>query len=67
MLRKQEKYFRVFITPDRTKFECQKHRKLVDEMKRRRQSGEKNLAIQNGAIVTLPAHSGPPSNSSQQS
>jgi len=69
MLRKQEQYSRVYVAPDRTKFERQKHRKLVDEMKHRRQNGEKNLAIRNGIIVTLPVRSNPTStkDSSQHS
>ena len=43
----------VYIAPDRTKMEREKHRKLVDELKRRRSSGEQNLVIRNGVIVSI--------------
>jgi len=42
----------VFIAPDRTKFEREKHRKLVSELRSRRSKGETNLVIRNGAITT---------------
>ena len=34
-----------------TKFQRDKHRKLVQELKQRRERGEKNLIILNGEIV----------------
>ena len=34
-----------------TKFQHEKHRKLVQELKQRREGGEKNLIIYNGEIV----------------
>ena len=43
----------VYIAPDRTKMEREKHRKLVDELKCRRSSGEQNLVIRNGVIVSI--------------
>jgi len=50
-LRKYEQFKNVFIVPDRTKFEREKHQKLVNELKQRRASGEQNLVIRNGNIV----------------
>ena len=44
-------YKKVYIAPDMTKLERAKHKKLVDELKRRRQQGELNLVIKNGIIV----------------
>ena len=69
MLRKQEQYSKVHIAPDRTKFEHQKHHKLVEEMKSRRQSDEKNLTIWNGSIVTITprSSSSSPNDTSQHS
>ena len=46
-----ENYKKVYIAPDMTKLERAKHKKLVDELKRRRQQGELNLVIKNGTIV----------------
>ena len=34
-----------------TKFQREKHKKLVQELKQRREDGEKNLIIHNGEIV----------------
>ena len=34
-----------------TKFQCEKHRKLVQELKQRREAGEKSLTIYNVEIV----------------
>ena len=34
-----------------TKFQRQKHKKLVQELKKRRERGERNLMILNGEIV----------------
>ena len=50
-LRFHDNYKKVFIAPDMTKFERAKHKKLVDELKQRRQQGETNLIIKNGSIV----------------
>jgi len=33
------------------RFQKTKHRKVVDELKRRKQQGEQNLIIKNGSIV----------------
>jgi len=35
----------VYFSPDRTKFEREKYRKLVDELKQRKENGETNLII----------------------
>jgi len=56
-LRKFEQHKNVYISPDRTKFKRQKHQKLVQELKRRRESGEQNLVICNNSIVTQSQHS----------
>ena len=37
-----------------TKFERNKHKKLVDELKERKRQGEENLIIRNGTIVKRP-------------
>ena len=34
------------------KFQREKHRKLVDELKQRRANGEKGLIISNGSLVS---------------
>ena len=60
----KDAYKNVFISPDRTKFEREKHKNLVSELKNRRLKGEKDLVIRNGAIVTKPAaRSNTPANS----
>ena len=41
----------VYFSPDSTKFERVKYKKLVDELKRRKANGETNLMILNNAIV----------------
>ena len=51
-LRNYEQCKNVYISPDRTKLEREKHHKLVTELKRRRSNGEQNLVIRNNAIVT---------------
>ena len=43
---------------DRTKFEREKHKKLVAELKERRTKGESGLIIRNGAIVARPPRPG---------
>ena len=50
-LRFHDTYKKVFIAPDMTSFERAKHKKLVEELKQRRQQGETNLIIKNGLIV----------------
>ena len=52
-LRKFDQYKNVYIAPDRTKLERQKHQKLVEDLKQRRSNGERNLVIRNGSIVVL--------------
>ena len=44
-------YRTVYFSPDRTKFESVKYRKLVDELKQRKQNGETNLIIRNNTII----------------
>ena len=50
-LRRYSQYKNVYISTDMTKFQREKHRKLVQELKQRREGGEKNLIILNGKIV----------------
>ena len=65
LLRQHDQYKRVFLAPDRTKFEREKHAKLVNELKERKTKGETNLIIRNGSIVSRPTH--PANNQSSQS
>ena len=54
-LRRFDQYNEVYIVADKTKYEREKHKKLVNELKSRRSKGEKNLIIRNGNIVaTVP-------------
>ena len=48
----QEKV-QVYIAPDRTKQEREDHKKLVDELKKRKSDGEEDITIQNGKIVHI--------------
>ena len=50
-LRRHSQYKNVYTSNDMTKFQCEKHRKLVQELKQRREGGEKNLIIYIGEIV----------------
>ena len=43
--RRYDQYNDVYIVADKTKYERDKHKKLVDELKLRRSKGEKNLVI----------------------
>ena len=45
---------KIFITPDRTKRQQEANRELVAELKRRKDSGEKDIFISNGKIVSQP-------------
>ena len=56
LLHHHNQYKRTFITPDRTKFECEKHMKLVSELKQRQSQGETGLIIRNGNIITKSSH-----------
>ena len=50
----------IFIVPDRTRKEQLEHKKLTEELKKRRQDGEQNIIIRNGKIVSrLPFRSNP--------
>ena len=51
-LRRYDQYNDVYIVADKTKYERDKHKKLVDELKLRRSKGERNLVIRNGSIIT---------------
>jgi len=50
-LRRHSQYNNIYVSADMTKFQRDKHRKLVQELKQRRGRGEKNLTILNGEIV----------------
>ena len=50
-LRQHDAYKTVYFSPDRTKFEREKYRKLVDELKQRKQNGETNVIIRNNTII----------------
>ena len=50
-LRLTAEYKRVFIATDMTKLERGKHKKIVEELKRRRSNGESGIFIRNGNIV----------------
>ena len=59
LIRRNDLYKNVFLAPDRTRFEREKHKKLVEELKERRSQGETNLTIRNGAIITRLPRPGP--------
>jgi len=50
-LRRHPQYKNIYVSTDMTKFQRQKHKKLVQELKKRRERGERNLMILNGEIV----------------
>ena len=52
-LRLHDAYKTVYFSPDRTKFERVKYKKLVDELKQRKQNGETNLIIRNNTIINI--------------
>jgi len=51
LLRRHDQYKTIFITPDRTKLECKKNKKAVEELKQRRANSEKGLMVCNGYVV----------------
>jgi len=46
----------VYIAIDMTKVERERRKKVVAELKRRRSSGESNLTIRNGVIISCRPH-----------
>ena len=52
LLHRNSQYSDVFMAPDRTKFEREKHKNVVEEFKERRSQGEKDLMIRNGVIIS---------------
>jgi len=48
-----DQYKNVYLAPDRTKMEREKHQKLVNELKHRKSNGEQNLTIHSGVIVSV--------------
>ena len=55
LLHHHELYKTVYISPDMTKYQRNKQKQLVEELKRRR-ANEPNLVIRDGVIVTRPPH-----------
>jgi len=55
--RSSNEFKKVYIVTDMTKLERERHKKVVAELKRRRSSGESNLIIRNGVIVSRHNHS----------
>jgi len=49
LLHRHHQFKSIFIVPDRTKVELEKHKKLVSELKQ--SEGETNLMIKNGNII----------------
>ena len=45
----------MFIALDKTKFEREKHRKLVVELKEKHSRGKSGLIIRNGAVTAIVA------------
>ena len=64
-LRKSCTWSNIYIFPDLTPKERQKNRLLRDELKIRRNAGEKNLYIKRGRIVSREAGAGSSAQSSQ--
>ena len=54
ILKKANNQTKVMITPDRSKQDRDTRKKLVTELKERKEKGEKNLAIRNNQIVSIP-------------
>ena len=56
-LSRSSKWKRVYIAPDRTLKEREEHKKLRDELKKRKEDGEENIFIHKGKIIqkTRPA------------
>ena len=50
-LRLSTEFKQVFIALDMTKLERERHKKVVEELKRRRSNGESGIFIRNGNIV----------------
>ena len=59
MLRKSAKWQSVFISPDLTIKEREINRALHQELKRRKEAGEKDLVIKRGKIINGQAREGP--------
>jgi len=50
-LRRHSQYKNIYVSMDMAKFQREKHKKLVQDLKQRRERGEKGLMILNGEIV----------------
>ena len=66
-LQHHAQYKNIYIVPDMTKFQREKRRKLVDELRSRKPNGETNPIISNGVIVTKKPHNQNASNTSSHS
>ena len=58
-LRRSSKWSDVYISPDLTPKEHSHNKKLRDELKARKSSGEKDIYIKYGKIVLRPSNSTP--------
>ena len=59
MLRKIPKWQSVYVSPDLTMKEREINRALHQELKRRKEAGEKDLIIKRGKIINRQAGDGP--------
>jgi len=48
-----QEYNYIYVAPDRTKLETEKHINLVSELKARRTQRESDLVIRNGSIIKV--------------
>ena len=55
-LKRHDQYNNIYITPDRTRLEHIKHKRVIEELKRRKANGEANLMICNGSILQRQPH-----------
>ena len=64
-LRKSSKWSDIYISPDLTPKERSHNKKLRDELKMRKDAGEKDLYIKPGKIVSRPLGNGTSGQSGQ--
>ena len=56
LLHRHDQFKRVFIVPDRTVLQREKHQRLVIQLRERKSRGETGLIIRNGSIITRHPH-----------
>ena len=54
LLHHHDQFERVFIASNQTKFEWEKHVKLINELKERKAKGETNLIIRHVCVISRP-------------